>query len=383
MSNTITVCYFGVGEKSGKNLVNLARLKAGNVGILEVFVEDTLTTMTEEGDFGLVSSLKRILTKLKLIPKVLTNINTIRNSDVIFVGFPGHLDVPLAYIVSRMFRKPLIFDPVVPLATAFVEDVGALPKQSMKIKIIKYIEQFVLSLSDSILVDTKVLKQFFSDEYHIPLKKLHVVPLGADEHIYHYKPHETIDDTVRVVYYGLYNPIHGVEYILDAANYCRTDPRIRFLMVGNGKLYPVMKEKATKEHLTNVEFYPNVTEKNALPLLQSADIFLGFIRSMPAVERFIPNKVFQGIALGKAVITADSASIRGEFTDKNNIYLIPQGNAKELAVAIKTLKQNEKLREQIAANGYKLFRERFSSHAIGKQLAQVLQEAQHDAAKQH
>ncbi len=135
-----------------------------------------------------------------------------------------------------------------------------------------------------------------------------------------------------------------------------------------------MVELAKKLQLKNVFFYTDANEGNSIHLLQQADIFLGFMQNNPTVNRAIPNKVFQGLALAKAVITADSPAIRSEFNDKENIYLIPSANPKALAKAIMDLKGNPKLKGKIAQNGYKLYTQKFSTKALGKKLATIINE---------
>jgi glycosyltransferase involved in cell wall biosynthesis len=51
------------------------------------------------------------------------------------------------------------------------------------------------------------------------------------------------------------------------------------------------------------------------------------------------------------------------------------GNPEALAEAIRTLAGDGALRQRIADGGYEIFRQRFTSREIAKQLAPVIQEA--------
>lgn len=372
----LKVCYFGVGEITGKNKTNVIRMEENNCELSYVFVENKLTMMASGNDAGLKSSLQRILQKTRIIPEILRNIQTLRNCDLIYVGFPGHFDMPAAFIVSRIFGKPLVFDPVITLIDTFAEDVALIKRNSLKAVVLKRLEQFFYNLADIILLDTEVLKRYFRDDFGVDEKKLKVIPLGADEKIYKMNGFKKFNpNDFKVVYYGLYNPLHGVEYIIEAAKKLKNIPGIKFLLIGNGKTYPEMLAKAKKNNLTNVQFFPDMMEKDALKTLQDGDVFLGFLQSVPSVKRFIPNKVFQGMALGKAVITADSEVMRETFIDNENIMLCLPKDGESVADAVKKLRDNPKTLRKISENSYKLFVKNYSMKQIGKKLTETLREA--------
>ncbi len=372
----LKVCYFGVGEITGKNKTNIIRMEENNCQLLYVFVENKLTMMDKEEHTGIKSSILRVLQKIRIIPAILKNTKTLRECDLIYVGFPGHFDMPSAFIISRIFSKPLVFDPVITLIDTFTEDVGLIGKNSLKALIIKRLERFFYNLADIILLDTEVLKRYFRDEFGVNEDKLKVIPLGADERIYKMNGFKKFNSgDFRVVYYGLYNALHGVEYAIEAAKKLKNVPGIKFLLIGKGRTYPGIRAKAEKYRLTNVEFYPDMMEKDALKTLQTGDVFLGFLQSVPSVKRFIPNKVFQGMALGKAVVTADSEVMRETFIDNENIMLCLPKDGESVADAIKKLKDNPGTLKKIQENSYRIFMKKYSMKQVGKSLHKVLQEA--------
>ena len=50
------------------------------------------------------------LLKFGLIPEIFKNLDGIKKSDVIYVGYPGHVDVVPAWIIAKIFRKKLVFN---------------------------------------------------------------------------------------------------------------------------------------------------------------------------------------------------------------------------------------------------------------------------------
>jgi glycosyltransferase involved in cell wall biosynthesis len=145
-----------------------------------------------------------------------------------------------------------------------------------------------------------------------------------------------------------------------------------FQLIGKGQLYQEIREMAEKLNLKNVEFYPDSNESNSLEMLQNADIFLGFLESNPTALREIPNKVYQGLALGKVVVTGDSPAIRSVFTHGKNICLVPPANAQELAKTIQELATHPAEVEKISIAAFALFQEKFTMKATGEVLREAI-----------
>jgi glycosyltransferase involved in cell wall biosynthesis len=139
-------------------------------------------------------------------------------------------------------------------------------------------------------------------------------------------------------------------------------------MVGNGNTFEKNFKQAKELKLKNITFHHDVPLIDHPAIIEKADIFLGFLGDFPSVERVIPNKVYQGLALNKVVVTADAPVTRSVFKHKENMYLLPAANTQAFMDAILELQNNPTLRMKIVTNGYKMFTENFSPKAVGKQL---------------
>lgn len=374
MAKKLTVCYFGVNDKGGKNSMTLRRLQENNVEVLDVWSENKITLMADEASMSKSALFKRVLVKLKVIPQIVRHWNRIVKSEVIFVGYPGHFDLPLAWIVSGITGKPLVFDQSTFLVDTLADDVGILQKRSFLASLILWAEKLMYQLPDVILVDTEVIKNYLHQSFGVTKNKLEVLLLGADEKVYRFSGFKKPEKKMTVLYYGLYNPIHGVEHIVEAAKLCSKNPKVEFVMVGSGRLQPETEAKARKYKLKNMTFYPSMPEAEVQAILKKADVFLGFMQDTPSLHRFIPNKVAQGVALGKAVITSKSEAIESVFTDQKNVYLCEPSDPKSLARAIEDLAAHPKLLSKIAEGGYQLFQDTLSMKAVGKHLIQILKQ---------
>lgn len=356
-----------------RNTILLKGLKKNRIDdILVINKHITIENLTSENDMGLSKIIRRVLRRLRLLPELITKLAVLKKFDLIFVGYPGHLDIPIANIFAKILHKPLIFDPTIILSSAFSDDLGSVKKSSLKMKLVTFVEKVIYKLPTLVLADTPQMAESLVKDFGVNPEKIRIVPLGADEEIYQYSKY-TPKDKLNVVYYGVYNIVHGVEYIIETARLLKKNNNINFLMIGKGRTYPEAKDLADRYKLKNVIFYPEITEKNALQTLQDSDIFLGFVKDSPTVRRAIPNKVLQGMALGRAVLTADTPVMRHFFKDGFNIKLCRASNSESLAESIVEL-SNPRIRIKIAENGRKIFLDQFSTFAVGKKLSLILDE---------
>ena len=369
------ICYFGTYDNTyTSNKMILQGLTENKIPVVEINAHIKVSKLTTKEEMSWFQILKRILRKYRIFTQILKNFSAFIKTDVIYVGYPGHVDVFLAYILAKLFGKKLVFNPLLIVYIGFTFEQGILKKGSFLGKTIKFAESLVYKMCDLVFADTPYQKEFLMKDFGIAEKKLKVLPIGADNKGYAYSLYKNESKKINVVYYGLYSPVHGVEYIIEAANILRNDKDVHFSFIGQGNTFEQNLKRANDLKLPNVTFYHDVPESEHLPIMQTADIFLGFLQKHPTVDRVIPNKVYQGLALGRAVLTADAPVTRSVFAHKENMYLVKPADPKTLARAILELKDNPVLRGKIALNGYKLYKEKFNPKAVGKQLASYIKE---------
>lgn len=375
MKNDIKVCFFGTYDREyTANKIVLQGLEGNNVPVLEVNAEVKLTRLDSEGDITWLALVKRIVRKYRIFVEIFKNLDKFKKVDVIYVAFPGHFDVLFAWPLAKIFKKKLVLNPVVSFSYGFTQEQTILNRSSVRARMTKIGEAFIYKLIDLLLPDTPFQKNFFHETFNIPESKLRVLPIGADNKYYKYTPYKNTSKKINVVYYGLYSPTHGVEHIVEAANILSNDHDIKFTFVGNGNTFQENFNRTKNLGLKNVEFFYETPVDQHPAIIQKADIFFGFLQKHPIVDRVIPNKVYQGLALGKVVVTADAPVARSVFKDKEDIYLVKPSDPKELAKAILELKNDSTLRAKIAKNGYSLYQKKFTPKAVGKLLIKYIRE---------
>jgi len=83
--------------------------------------------------------------------------------------------------------------------------------------------------------------------------------------------------------------------------------------------------------------------------------------------------VFDALATGAPVITADTAAVRELLVDGDSAVLVPPNDPASLARAVRELAEDEGLRTRIAARGREVFAHRASRRVRGEQWRAALE----------
>lgn len=285
-----------------------------------------------------------------------------QNFEAVIVGFPGHLDMPLAAILGKIFRKKVFFDVFASTYETYVLDRAVIKKNSASSKFFYFIDWLALHLANYVIVDTKTHGTFYRKIYALNIKKQIVVYVGSLEQIF--KPRKVKEDT-DVLFYGSYQPLQGADVIVKAASLL---PNVKFKMIGRGQTKAYCEDLSKKLRSKNVEFLDWLPLKKLAQEIVKSKITLGIFGSSPKTEVVIPNKVYDSLASAKPVITENTRAARELLINEFNAILIPARNASALAQKIDKLLKNPNLRQKIARNGYDFFVAKLKANLVVKNL---------------
>jgi glycosyltransferase involved in cell wall biosynthesis len=273
--------------------------------------------------------------------------------DAVIVGYPGHLDLAAARRAAR--GKPVVFNPLVSLEDTLVDDRGRFRRRSLPARALAAIDRRALRAADLVVADTEANADDLARRAHIPHKKVAVCFVGAEERVF--QPGWQRREPFVVLFVGKLIPLHGLETVLEAA---RRAPEIRFRIVGSGQ-----QEAELARRPANVDWTRWVDYERLPGELHAAGCALGIFGMSAKAGRVIPNKVFQALACGAPVVTADTRAARELLADGVSALLVPPGDPEALAAAIRRLADDGALAERIAARGHAVYREHASEDVLG------------------
>lgn len=278
---------------------------------------------------------------------------------------------PAAGALARFAGKPLLVDYMVGLADV---DADRRTVGRRRAALHRAIDRHNLRRY-ALMTDTDAHRWAFARLLNVPAEQLHVVPVGARAEWLDAAPLPTrvAGEPLVVGWVGTYIPFQGVAVILEAAALLRDDPSIQFELIGRGQTYAESIELARALNLTNVTFLNEFYSfPQLLPLMARSTILLGVFGAAEKTDYVVPNKVYDGLAFGRPVITAEAAALREFFTPGEHLITVPPGDAAALAAAVRALASDPDRVKALGKAGTRRIREAFLPVHIGERVAAIL-----------
>ncbi len=131
-------------------------------------------------------------------------------------------------------------------------------------------------------------------------------------------------------------------------------------VIGRGQELPTVTRLLDELQPTNVELREWIPFDELPREIARATLCLGIFGTSEKAQRVIPNKLFQCLAVGRPVITADTPAIRRAF-EPGEVATVPAGDASALAREILRLLDDDAARDAVAAAGHRRYLASFTS----------------------
>ncbi len=337
------VLYFGTYERAyPRNAQVISCLRRAGVEVLEQHVP-VWEGREHKFDAGPGTALRLARAELELLLR-----RPRAEFDVLVVGYPGHLDLPAARRAAR--GRPVVLNPLVSLADTLVSDRARFREGSLAARVLRAIDRAAFRAADLVVADTEQHAQLFRA---LGARRVETCFVGAEERIF--RPGWEARAAFSALFFGKLIPLHGLETIVAAAELA---PDVPFRIVGSGQL-----EHQVRDVPLNVERIPWVDYEQLPSELHSCGCALGIFGTAAKARRVIPNKVFQALACGAPVVTADTPAARELLTDGESALLVRPGDAEALADAVERLAEDPALARSVASGGRAAY-ERLASEEI-------------------
>lgn len=293
--------------------------------------------------------------------------------DIIYVPYPGIFSLLAYCIFPRAFRPPIVSDVFISLYDTVVLDRGLFRADSVVGRILFRLEKISLHQLDVATVDTEENKLFLSELFGIELARLEVLPLMIDEECYRRMPVIPADsekERVKVLFFGSFVPLHGIEVILGAAERLSDVGNIEFMIVGDGQVAPSLESRLLGGK-ARVDWRRGWMRPEELAeLIAKADICLGVFGSGDKAKRVWPLKSYLAMRAGKCVVTGETKVDLNPGGEQAFVALA-KNDPECLAQEILSLARSHERREAIGDAGYRLYEERLSNQAATDGLLRI------------
>lgn len=289
--------------------------------------------------------------------------------------FRGQEILPFALLIAG--RTPIWFDEfIVPSAYARAEkhkkSLGIVVKHTVA-RLGGPLYNFCLRRCSDILADTSAHAELSARISEINLSRYLAVPVGTDEKLF--KPNEKTKkvEPFQIFYYttGM-QPLHGITYVLEAAERLAGDRRFKFLLVGGKK--PM--EHAVADAVARgarIEYRAWVPFDELPKLMRESGLCLGGpFGGTQQAQHVITGKTYQSLACAVPTIVGANAATESFFKDKVNSLVVPQKDVDALIAAFVWAVENPRDLAAVAERGLKMYEREFSNDALARIIAPLV-----------
>ena len=251
---------------------------------------------------------------------------------------------------------------------------------------LRWLEKWIYKKADAIVFTMEGAYDYIVEqgwEKDIPRSKVRYINNGVDLEQFDYnKEHCTVNDpdlddpdTFKVIYTGSIRHVNNLGLLLDAAKRV-TDPRIKFLIWGDGDEKAALEQRVRDEGIGNVVFKGRVEKKYVPSIVSRADLNFAHNEPSPLFRFGISfNKLFDYLAAGKPILSDFSCPYNPSVQNGAGIG-IDEPSAENVAHGIETLAglpQEELAR--MRANARRAAETAFDFRILTQKLMDVIEQA--------
>jgi glycosyltransferase involved in cell wall biosynthesis len=285
--------------------------------------------------------------------------------DAVVAGYPAQLDAPLAWLAARARRVPLVIDALISLSDTLGGDRAR--ARSLATRALGALDSAALRVGSLVLADTHAHSAYFAQRFGVAPSRIAVVPVGAEADKFPEAPPPASAN--RVLFYGKLAPLHGLETVLEAARRPGVPP-VR--VIGEGQLGGWLREELRRSHPRDLEHLPWVPYESLGAELAAAAICLGIFGTSEKARRVVPNKIFQAMAVGRPIVTADTPAVRELLEHDRDALLVPAGDPNALAAALTRLAGDQELRRRLGEAARRRYEEVATPAAVARRFLSAL-----------
>ncbi len=293
--------------------------------------------------FGMQARLKIGIAWMASYPLLLFSYLRMPKHDVVIVPYLGNIDVLLLWPLARLRGTRICWDMFISLYDTAVEDRRLVQKGSWTARLLYRVEWVSVHVADVVLMDTAEHARYVATLYRVPGPHVQVVWVGAETGLFRKSPLPIKGGPIQILFYGQFIPLHGLETLLEGIRLAQArqgSPEMHFTIIGTGQEAAKIDKKISSLSLQCIQRIDWVDYADLPERISQADICLGIFAAEGKAGRVIPNKVFQILAVGRPLITRDSAAIRELVQPSLAIRLVDPEAPEDLAEQLVALSRN-------------------------------------------
>ncbi|WP_198508995.1 glycosyltransferase family 4 protein [Bacillus sp. FJAT-44742] len=312
------------------------------------------------------SRLSRLLLSLKAV-----KIARKQNGDIYHFHDPELL--PAGVLLRILTRKPVVFDVHEHYPNAIMsKPYLSKPARVMMKKVFEMTEKVLLPFLSGIVVTTEEIGERYRKYKHCKVENYPLNELFP-------APDLSKKDATQLVYVGGITEIRGAAELIEGfAKVVKARPDAHLTFVGffqsaefEKRIMELINSLEIEDHVT---FTGKVSYQKVHEYLEHSSI--GLLPYLPVPNHVVclPNKLFEYMATGLAVVSSDFPNYRKVVTDYQTGELVNPESPEEIAGGMLKLMEDEKELKEIQKRALKAFEESYSWKSEGRVLLRFYEE---------
>lgn len=214
-----------------------------------------------------------------------------------------------------------------------------------------------------------------------PGLKIHELPNMADTDYYQpgtnpaLKKNYNAENTLVVSYIGTLGLANGLHFMLDCAEACSEKKLpVTFILCGDGAKKEELQQIALSRKLRNVFFLPFQNRAGVREIFSLTDVAMICFQPLPVLETGSPNKYFDALAAGKAIVVNFGGWIRREIEEAGCGFYAADA-ASFLKLIMDYLEDEDRLKH--AQQASRLLAARYARKSLSERFVQIIKDLNH------
>ena len=308
-----------------------------------------------------------------------------RSADVIFAtSTPPTVGIP-ARLAAAVKRIPYVFE----VRDLWPEDLLAAGrlKPGLQYRAWQWLENFCYAKARKVLL----VSQGFHDrllERGFDPDRLQTIVLGADASLFKdAEPNREFIERHRLsgktiaIYTGAHGDANGLSQLVDVAEHLRHRPDIAIVLLGDGKMRPLLRTMVTERKLENIHLLEAVPKQMVPGILASCHIGLMILKQISRPRWVTPNKIFDYMFSGLPSIVNFSGTT-AELVAREGVGVASEpGSSEDLAAKIRFWADEPEQRKAVGRRAREVAFAKFDRKQIAARLAEVFEACTKGSAK--
>ena len=282
--------------------------------------------------------------------------------DLVMGTSPPLFQAASAWFISVLRRRPFLLE-IRDLWPEFAIEMGVLTNPIL-IKLSRWLESFLYRQSTHLLVNSPAYRDYLIKKGIAP-EKVTLICNGVDPDMFPldvdgsaFRAGLGLNDKFVITYAGALGMANDIGTILRAAERLRDEPRIHFVLIGDGKERARLEQQASEMKLPNVTFGGSRPKNEMGQVLAGSDACVATLQNIPLFSTTYPNKIFDYMAARRPTILGIDGVIRQVVDAAGAGIFVPPGDDAKLAEAARYLfahqdearEMGERGRDYVVAN---------------------------------